>query len=66
MQDFDTLITDAQPIEKLLIDSPGEKTLKENTDHFVKRERVKQLCPCCTTMALLTLQINAPGGGAWT
>ena len=63
MQDFDTLSTDAQSIEKLLIDSPGGKTLKDNADHFVKRERVKQLCPCCTTMALLTLQINAPGGG---
>ena len=64
MQDFNSLSTEAQSIEKLLIDSPGGKTINDNADHFVKRERVKQLCPGCTTMALFTLQINAPGGGA--
>ncbi len=63
MQDFNELDTDTQPIEKLLIDSPGGKTLQDNTDHFVKRERVKQLCPSCTTTALFTLQVNAHEGG---
>lgn len=63
MQDFNSLSTEAQSIEKLLIDSPGGKTLNDNADHFVKRGRVKQLCPSCTTMALFTLQINAPSGG---
>ena len=63
MQDFDKLSTGYQPIEKLLIDAPGEKTLRDNTDHFVKRNRVNKICPSCTTMALFTLQINAPSGG---
>lgn len=64
MQDFDALDdADFLPIERLLIDSPGEETLKKNVDHFVKRERAKQLCPSCTATALFTLQVNAPGGG---
>ena len=63
MQDYDELNTSAQPIEKLLIDSPGERTRIENTDLFVKRDHVGQLCPGCTATALFTLQVNAPGGG---
>ena len=63
MQDFDELDTDTQAIEKLLIDSPGGKTLKDNTDHFVKRERIKHICPGCAATALLSLQVNAPSGG---
>ena len=63
MQDYDELDTEAQPIDRLLIDSPGGKTCKENTDLFVKRERVKRLCLGCTATALFTLQVNAPGGG---
>ena len=64
MQDFDTL-EDTKPwaIERLLIDAPGENTLENNKDHFVKRERVTQLCPACTATALFTLQVNSPGGG---
>jgi len=52
-----------ESIDKLIIDMPGEQTLKYNKDHFVKRGRIKQLCPCCLTMALITLQVNAPSGG---
>ena len=63
IQDYEKLDTEDQPIEKLLIESPGGKTLKDNTDHFIKRERVRKLCPGCTAMALYTLQINAPSGG---
>ena len=63
MQDYDELDTEAQSIDKLLIDSPGGKTRKKNTDLFVKRERVGRLCPGCTATALFTLQVNAPGGG---
>ena len=63
MQDFDTLDTDPWLIERLLIDSPGDNTLKENKDHFVKRHRVKQICPSCIATALYTIQVNAPGGG---
>lgn len=50
-------------IDKLLIDAPGQNTLEKNTDHFVKRGHVTQLCPYCAALALFTLQTNAPGGG---
>lgn len=63
MQDYDELDSEARPVEQLLIDSPGERTRKENTDLFVKRERVNRLCPGCTATALFTLQVNAPAGG---
>jgi CRISPR system Cascade subunit CasA len=51
-------------VAALLVDSPGENTIKNNSDHFVKRGRVERLCPHCAVIALLTLQINAPAGGA--
>jgi CRISPR system Cascade subunit CasA len=51
-------------IGALLIDSPGEQTLKNNADHFVKRSQVECLCPPCAATALFTLQLNAPAGGA--
>ena len=52
-----------EPIERLLIDSPGGNTLRLGTDHFVKGGRVRALCPACAAAALLTLQVNAPSGG---
>lgn len=51
-------------VASLFIDSPGENAIKNNSDHFVKRGRIEQLCPHCAITALLTLQINAPAGGA--
>ena len=64
MQDFDSLkdIT-SNSISELLIDSPGGNTLKENKDHFIKRDNIKKLCAGCTVTALFTLQTNAPSGG---
>lgn len=53
----------AETIEKLLIDAPGESTLEQNKDLFIKRNRIKQLCLFCGAQALLTLQVNAPEGG---
>ncbi|TXH72826.1 MAG: type I-E CRISPR-associated protein Cse1/CasA [Thiothrix sp.] len=64
MQDFEVLDTEPNGISDLLIDAPGGNTIKENKDFFVKRGRVEQLCPCCATTALFTLQTNAPSGGA--
>ena len=65
MQDFDSKLDGAENnIAQLLIDAPGAQTLKHNTDHFVKRKQVERLCPTCTVMALLTLQINSPSGGS--
>ncbi|MGH8525355.1 MAG: type I-E CRISPR-associated protein Cse1/CasA, partial [Gammaproteobacteria bacterium] len=52
------------PISALLIESPGEQTLKNNSDHFIKRGQIAGMCPYCAASALLTLQINAPLGGA--
>lgn len=51
-------------IAALLIESPGENTIRNNADHFVKRERVPGICPHCAALALFTLQLNAPSGGA--
>jgi len=51
-------------VSRMLIDFPGESTEKRNRDHFVKRDAIKRMwCPACAIAALLTLQINAPGGG---
>ncbi len=55
--------SESNDIRSLLIDAPGTKTLKENKDHFVKRDAVTGLCYHCSATALLTLQINAPSGG---
>ena len=63
MQDLEPLDGDPNPIDALLIDAPTGKTLRDNTDHFVKRGGVDALCPACTAMALFTLQTNAPAGG---
>lgn len=54
---------DFNAISGLLIDAPGENTLEENKDHFVKRDTVNALCVACTATALFTLQTNAPSGG---
>lgn len=50
-------------ISSLLIDSPGENTIKGNTDHFIKRNRIHGMCEACTATALFTLNTNAPSGG---
>lgn len=54
---------DKKPINSLLIESPGEKTIADNTDHFIKHGQAEKMCPACTATALFTLQINAPSGG---
>lgn len=51
------------PIEQILIDAPGDQTLKLNKDLFVKRGRVERLGRPAAAMALLTLQTYAPSGG---
>lgn len=64
MQDFELRDGDPIGIGSLLIDSPGENALRNNSDHFVKRGRTEALCPACAALALFTLQLNAPSGGA--
>lgn len=50
-------------VESLLIDSPGHEGLKDNRDHFVKRDRFSAICPACAAQSLFTLMTNAPEGG---
>lgn len=50
-------------VERLLIEAPGENTLRLGKDHFVKAGRIAALCSPCAAAALLTLQTNAPSGG---
>jgi CRISPR system Cascade subunit CasA len=66
MQDFDLRAADgdAVGIAALLIEAPGENTVKNNSDLFIKRCHVGRLCRHCAALALFTLQVNAPAGGA--
>ncbi|GHC37634.1 type I-E CRISPR-associated protein Cse1/CasA [Aidingimonas halophila] len=65
MQDLDSLddVKEAT-VSGLLIDAPGANGIKNNTDFFVKRGRVETMCEDCAALALFTMQINAPAGGA--
>ncbi len=67
MQDFsaaDLADQDVLPVERLIIDSPGEQTLKLNKAHFVRPSRFDVLGLPAAAMALLTMQTYAPSGGA--
>ncbi len=64
LQDREPLGDEAKPISALLIEIPGANSLRNNTDHFIKRGGVNGLCPACAATALFTLQTNAPSGGA--
>ena len=50
-------------IDQLMIDIPNDEMIKKNTDHFQKRDKIHHICQSCCTIALFTLQINAPQGG---
>ncbi len=54
---------DHLPAAGLFIESPGDKTLSDNTDFFIKRGGVERLCPHCAALALYTLQTYSPSGG---
>lgn len=63
MQDFELDDGKSNQIDKLLVEIPGDETIKDNADHFIKRDSVKKMCLACSAMALFTLQTNAPSGG---
>lgn len=63
MQDYALPDGEKKGIASLLIEAPGGKTVKDNLDHFVKRDVVRRICKSCAAMALFTLQTNAPSGG---
>ena len=66
MQDFDldTKKLESKSIGSLLIDEPGDQTLKLNKDLFVKRNQIEQLSLPMAALALFALQLQAPSGGA--
>lgn len=64
MQSYEELEAEPKPVSALFVDSPGENTLKENKDFFIKRGRVERLSLSMAAAALICLQMNAPSGGA--
>ena len=66
MQDVSMTATDGAEctIDALLIDAAGSSAIDKNTDHFIKRNTIRGMCPHCAVTALFTLQTNAPAGGA--
>ncbi len=64
LQSFEPLETSDKTIAGLLIETPGEQTLKQNKDLFTKRNVGRQICPHCAALALFTIQTNSPAGGA--
>ena len=64
LQDFEDLVSEAEPIERLLIEAPGASTTHHNTDLLVHRNRVVSLGRAAAAIALFTFQSWAPAGGA--
>ena len=63
MQDLELSEREPKDIATLLIDAPGDKSLRDNLDFFVKRDRIAGMCSACAVTALFVLQTNAPLGG---
>lgn len=55
---------DGNDLDALLLDSPGANALRNNSDLFVKRRDRSPLKLKVAAQALITLQTNAPSGGA--
>lgn len=51
------------PIGQLLIDEPGENSIKQNRDWFIKGNQRNTMCPCCAALALYTHTLFAGPGG---
>ena len=62
-QDWQELDGAPIPAASLLINSPGEQTLKRNTDLFVKRDSDSGLSRATAAWVLIALQTYAPAGG---
>lgn len=63
MQDLAELDVSVVGAAQLLIDSPGENTLKENKDLFIKRAPDAGYSAAAAAAMLYTRQTRAPGGG---
>ena len=64
MQDYDLPDGEHKKIAALLIEAPGGRTIRDNLDHFVKRDQINCFCSACAATALFTLQTNASSGGS--
>jgi len=64
LQDLEPLGSSLLPCDRLLVDAPGEKAVKDNTDVLVKRSSGLMLSRATAAIALYTLQQFAPAGGA--
>jgi CRISPR system Cascade subunit CasA len=64
MQDREDFPGEPNPPASLLIDAPGENTIKRNTDIMVRRGGARHMSRATAAMALYTLQSFAPSGGA--
>lgn len=64
MQDYDLKDAKENPIFALFIGAPGENTIKENRDHFIKRRTIEKIDPYWAAISLYTLQTFAPSGGS--
>jgi CRISPR system Cascade subunit CasA len=64
MQDLEDFAGEPNGVASLLIDAPGENTVKRNTDLMVRRGGVCVMSRGAAAMALYTLQTYAPSGGA--
>jgi CRISPR system Cascade subunit CasA len=64
LQDLEELASDAEPIERLLIETPGASTTRNNTDLLVHRSRIANLGRAAAAITLFTFQSWAPAGGA--
>lgn len=64
LQDREDLVSGAEPAERLLIEAPGNSTVKKNTDLLVHRGQTAALGRPAAAIALYTFQSWAPAGGA--
>ena len=64
MQDREDLVSGAEPVERLLIEAPGDSTVRKNTDLLVHRGQASALGRSAAAIALYTFQSWAPAGGA--
>lgn len=63
-QDLEDLVSGPEPIERLLIEAPGDSTVRKNTDLLVHRGQAAALGRPAAAIALYTFQSWAPAGGA--
>jgi CRISPR system Cascade subunit CasA len=64
MQDFEDIVAMPNDVANLLIEAPGDQTIRKNADLLNKRGQVNAMSRAAAAMALFTLQTYAPAGGA--